>query len=151
LVVAYKTNKKPEENRLFMINEKQDTVYQRNPQQCKPDMLYTDTIHLKPGLYEFELTDKGGDGLEFWAEPQHGYGYLRFLDTEGNIMHHFISDCGNGQFLAFKVAPEAKLDSAVSQNRRTKDKLELDAFLKKSQKLRVQFTADEVPVETHEI
>jgi len=63
LVVAYKTNKKPEENRLFMINEKQDTVYQRNPQQCKPDMLYTDTIHLKPGLYEFELTDKGAMAL----------------------------------------------------------------------------------------
>ena len=155
-VVAYKTNKKPEENRLFIINEKQDTVYQRNPQQCKPTMLYTDTVHLKPGLYEFELTDEGGDGLEFWAEPQQGYGYLRFLDTEGNILHHFISDCGNGQFLAFKATPEAKLDSTVSQNaffiypRRTRDKLELDAFLKSPQKLRVQFTADEVPVEIHE-
>lgn len=79
-------------------------------------MLYTDTIHLKPGVYEFELTDEGGDGLEFWAEPQQGYGYLRFLDTEGNILHHFISDCGNGQFLAFKATPEAKLDSTVSQN-----------------------------------
>ncbi len=155
-VVAYKTNKKPQENRLFIINEKQDTVYQRNPQQCKPTMLYTDTVHLKPGLYEFELTDEGGDGLEFWAEPQQGYGYLRFLDTEGNILHHFISDCGNGQFLAFKATPEAKLDSTVSQNaffiypRRTRDKLELDAFLKSPQKLRVQFTADEVPVEIHE-
>jgi hypothetical protein len=41
-VVAYKANKKPEENRLFIINEKQDTVYQRNPQQCKPTMLYTE-------------------------------------------------------------------------------------------------------------
>ena len=155
-VVAYKTNKKPQENRLFIINEKQDTVYRRNPQQCKPDMLYTDTIHLKPGVYEFELTDEGGDGLEFWAEPQQGYGYLRFLDTEGNILHHFISDCGNGQFLAFKATPEAKLDSTVSQNaffiypRRTRDKLELDAFLKNPQKLRVQFTADGIPVETHE-
>ncbi|MFZ6037910.1 MAG: hypothetical protein ACOYU1_06690 [Bacteroidota bacterium] len=157
LVVAYKTNKNPEENRLFMINEKQDTVYQRNPQQCKLDMLYADTLHLKSGLYEFELTDTGGNGLEFWAEPEQGYGYLRLLDEEGNILHHFVSDCGNGQFLAFKAAPEAKLDSAVSQNaffiypRRTKNKLELDAFLKKPQKLRVQFTADEVPVETHEI
>ena len=156
LVVAYKTNKRPEENRLFIIDAKQDTVYQRNPQQCKPDMLYTNTLHLKPGLYEFELTDTGGNGLEFWAEPEQGYGYLRLLDGEGNILHHFISDCGNGQFLAFKATPEAKLDSTVSQNaffiypRRTKDKLELDAFLKKPQKLRVQFTADEVPVETHE-
>jgi hypothetical protein len=48
------------------------------------------------------------------------------------------------------------LDSTVSQNaffiypRRTRDKLELDAFLKNPQKLRVQFTADGIPVETHE-
>jgi hypothetical protein len=38
----------------------------------QPDMLYTDTIHLKPGLYEFELTDKGGDGLEFWLNLNMG-------------------------------------------------------------------------------
>ncbi|MGQ1889911.1 peptide-N-glycosidase F-related protein [Thermophagus sp. OGC60D27] len=156
IVVNYKTNNRPEENLLFLINEKLDTVYHRRPDQCLSDTLYADTLHLEPGIYEFELLDKGGNGLEFWAEPEHGYGYLRFHDLEGNILHHFLSDCGNGQFLAFEAVEGAVPDSTVSQNaffiypRRTKNKLELDAFLDKTGKLRVQFMADGDPVEVHE-
>lgn len=155
-VVNYKTNNNPEENHLFLINEKRDTIYQRKPEQCKPDTLYTDTLAIESGLYEFELTDAGGNGLEFWAQPRQGYGYLRFHDLDGNILHHFISDCGNGQFLAFEATVGAKPDTAVSQNaffiypRRTKDNLELDAFLESPGNLRVQFMSDGEPVETHE-
>lgn len=156
IVVAYKTNKRPEENMFFLVNSNLDTVYQRRPEQCEPNSFYTDTLHLKPGVYEFELLDKGGNGLEFWAEPKHGYGYLRFHDLNGNILHHFISDCGNGQFLAFEAVEGARPDTLVSQNaffiypRRTEDRLELDAFLDRPQKLRVQFMSDGEPVEIHE-
>jgi hypothetical protein len=155
-VVAYKTNNRPEEDHLFLINERRDTVYHRQPAECDSNTVYLDTLNLKPGLYEFEMTDSEGNGLEFWAEPEHGYGYLRFFDMDGNIIHHFLSDCGNGQFLAFKASADAKLDTTVSQNaffiypRRTKEKLELDAFLKSPKNLKIQFMSDGVPVEVHE-
>lgn len=155
-VVTYKTNNNPEENHLFLINAKKDTVYQRMPSECEANTLYQDTLKLEGGLYEFELTDSEGNGLEFWAQPDAGYGYLRFLDLEGNILHHFVSDCGNGQFLSFEATTDAKKDTTVSQNaffiypRRTKDKLELDGFLEKPQTMRVQFMSDGTAVETHE-
>jgi len=155
-VVAYKTNYRPQENHLFMVNEKRDTIYQRNPWESDSNKVYMDTLKLDPGLYEFELTDSEGNGLEFWAEPRQGYGYLRFLDMEGNILHHFLSDCGNGQFLAFKATENAKQDTTVSQNaffiypRRTRERLELDAFLESPKDMKVRFMSDGEPVEVHE-
>lgn len=155
-LVQYKTNNNPNENNLFIINHKRDTVYLRRPEQCNPNEIYVDTVKLVPGKYEFSLTDTGGDGLEFWARPQNGYGYLRFLDMEANILHHFISDCGNGQFLAFNAVTKAQRDTTVSQNsfflypRRTKKNIELDAFLPGHAKLKVQFVNDGIVFESHE-
>lgn len=155
-VIQYKTNLKPEDNHLFIVNLAGDTLYQRKPAQCEPNTLYQDTIRLAAGNYTFEMTDSAGDGLEFWAIPQNGYGFIRILDMEKNILHHFVSDCGNGQFLAFNAHSSARLDANVSQNafflypRRTKKNLELDAFLATPGKLRVQFMADGKAVETHE-
>jgi len=155
-VVQYKTNNKPEENSLFLVNSKSDTIYQRKPGQCIANEVYSDTITLLPGKYEFMLTDMGGDGLEFWANPRGGYGYLRFVDLEGRILHHFISDCGNGQFLAFHAVPNPEVDTSVSQSafflypRRTKQNIELDAFLPFASKMKIQFVNDGVVYETHE-
>lgn len=155
IVAEYKTNNAPEDNHLFLINEEKDTVYQRKPVETKADTVYSDTIRVEPGLYEFYLTDEAGNGLEFWAQPQQGYGYLRFLDVDGNILHHFVSDCGNGQFLAFEASEGAVRDTTVAQRaffiypRRTKDTLELDAFLEKESDMEVRFVSDGEPVETH--
>ncbi|MFW5754949.1 MAG: peptide-N-glycosidase, partial [Marinilabiliaceae bacterium] len=88
-------------------------------------------------------------------QPRQGYGYLRFLDTDSNILHHFVSDCGNGQFLAFEASEGAVRDTTVAQRaffiypRRTKDTLELDAFLEEEHDMEVRFVADSEPVETH--
>ncbi len=154
--VQYKTNNKPEENHLFMVNSTGDTIYQRRPEQCRPNEIYVDTVALKSGNYEFHLTDSAGDGLEFWARPQSGYGYLRLLDMEDNIIHPFISDCGNGQFLAFKAERNAVRDTSISQSafflypRRTKKNIELDAFLPTPSTLRVQFMTEGLVLAVHE-
>lgn len=155
-LVQYKANNNPEENHMFIINSSKDTIFQRKPEQCKPNEIYVDTLSLLPGKYEFSLTDEAGDGLEFWANPEGGYGYLRFMDPEGSILHHFISDCGNGQFLAFNVVKGAERDTTVSQNafflypRRTKRNIEMDAFLPFASNMKVQFMNDGVIIESHE-
>lgn len=154
-VVRYKTNNEPEENTLFILNSQKDTVYFRGPAGSEANTVYSDTISLSPGKYEFFLTDTGGDGLEFWAKPQSGYGYLRFLDLEGNNIQNFISDCGSGQFLAFKATPDAVRDLSVEQSsfflfpRRTKRNIDLDAWLVKESVLEVRFISDGNIVSSH--
>ena len=155
-LVQYKANNFPEENRISLINSLGDTVYQRKPEQCKANEVYMDTVRLTPGKYEMMLTDKEGDGLEFWANPAAGYGYLRLVDLEGQILHHFLSDCGNGQFLAFSALDQPLIDTSVSQSafflypRRTKRNIELDAFLPQTSKLKVLFVNEGIVYESHE-
>lgn len=155
-LVQYKANNNPEENYVFLIDQKGDTVYQRKPEQCKANEVYVDTVRLTPGKYEMILIDKEGDGLEFWANPRGGYGYLRLVNLDGQILHHFLSDCGNGQFLAFNALEEPQIDTTVSQSafflypRRTKRNIELDAFLPQTSTLKVLFVNEGIVYESHE-
>jgi len=54
-LVQYKTNNKPEDNHIFLIDSSRDTIYQRLPAQCEPNEVYTDTLRLSPGKFEFFL------------------------------------------------------------------------------------------------
>jgi hypothetical protein len=144
-IIKYKANNRPQENSLFIVGSQGDTVYNRRPSQCKANETYTDTVSLSSGKYEFHLTDSAGNGLEYWAEPENGYGYVRFLDFQNNILHNFISDCGNGQFLAFHALQAPKNDFSHAQRaffiypRRAKQKIELDVHLPDTSRLEVRF------------
>lgn len=156
MVLLFKTNNKPLDNELYIVNANSDTLFSKKPNALKPNTLYTDTLNLATGKYHFMLTDKSGDGLEFWAEPESGNGYLRILDLNGRILHDFESDCGNGQFLAFETSPSFVADTLTPQYtfsvypRRTKDKTVLDFYSTKSCKMQVRITADGVLVEQHD-
>lgn len=102
-VLQFQTNNKPKDNKVILINSKQDTIFYKAPAQLEANTLYRDTIHLKEGKYDMCLTDSAGDGLEFWAEPQNGDGYLRIFDLQGNLIHVFESDCGNGEKFSFNA------------------------------------------------
>ncbi len=107
-IIQYKSNNTPEENTIFILDYKGDTVYIKRPVDTKPDTLYTDTIHLPAAPYEMYLTDEGGNGLEFWFMVKQGVGYLRLLDYEGNLIHLFEKDCGDGQKFAFNTTTDYK-------------------------------------------
>lgn len=112
-VLQFKTNKRPKDNNIFMVNSKLDTVFVRNAAQLDSDRVYNDTLRLVAGKYEIHLTDTAGDGLEFWAEPQNGDGYLRIFDLKGNLIHSFESDCGNGEMLSFEATPDFITDTVT--------------------------------------
>jgi len=52
------------------------------------------------------LVDTAGQGLELWFMRDQGFGYLRILDLDGNLLHLFTADCGSGEMLAFNTNPD---------------------------------------------
>jgi len=54
------------------------------------------------------FTDSAGDGLDFWANPEGGYGFVRLLDIDGHLLKAFNSDFGSGIHHAFLVDESAQ-------------------------------------------
>jgi len=155
-VLKFLTNNKPKDNKVFLIDGQMDTLFCKAPKNLEAATLYTDTIRLKAGQYELCLTDTAGDGLEFWAEPQNGDGYLRMFDLKGHLIHAFESDCGNGEKLSFVASPNFVADTTKAQYafslypRLVKDKTELTLVSNKSGEMVVLITVDGTVWEKHE-
>ena len=155
MILQYLTNNRPQENSIVLTGSSGDTVFNKKPAGIKKGTLYTDTLFLKKGDYELFLTDTAGNGLEFWYESEQGYGYLRLLDTQGRLLHNFESDCGNGQYFAFRTHPSFVPDTVNTQYafvifpRRVRDSLTLDYHSDKMGSMEILITSDGVPVETH--
>lgn len=156
LVVDFLTNNKPEDNSLFIVNSKNDTVYKKTPDMLHPATQYTDTLDFDEGHYALALADTAGDGLEFWFMPESGYGRLRLKDVNGHIIHLFESDCGNGQFYSFRCDSDAKVDTTkeyLSVNifpRMVTDYLTVYTTTNKASTLKIIITKDGDYVEQHE-
>ncbi len=154
-VIQYKTNNNPEENKIFILNEKGDTVYVKGPTGIKPDTVYNDTIHLDAAPYEMYLTDKGGNGLEFWFMVKQGFGYLRLLDLNGRLIHLFEKDCGDGQKFAFVTTPdftppkESVYDFVIFPKRIKDNKFVLHTYFDKKVNMEVRLLTIGNVVETH--
>lgn len=155
-LVSIKTNKHPGDNDFFVVSSGRDTVYRRLSAGLSADERYLDTLRLAEGQYHFYVTDSAGDGLEFWAEPDQGYGFARILDREGKLLHSFGSDCGNGEMLAFQVIPDFQRDTSRNLHaftlfpRRVKDVTTLEVVLDKPSRLNVIVTVDGKIREEHE-
>lgn len=155
-VLQYLTNNHPKENGITICNSKGDTIYYKNGAETLPRTFYCDTLTLTMGQYELMLNDTAGNGLEFWYEADQGYGYLRLVDLQGKLLKNFESDCGNGQFFAFKTTPTYKSDSCSTQYafvlypRITSDSIALDYHADLAGKMEVLITSDGKVVERHE-
>lgn len=154
-VIQYKTNNTPEENKIFILNEKGDTVYVKGTAGIKPDTIYNDTIHLDSAPYEMYLTDKGGNGLEFWFMVEQGFGYLRLLDLNGRLIHLFEKDCGDGQKFAFVTTsdftpPKESIYDFFIYPKRIKDnKFVLHTYFDKKVNMEMRLLTIGNIVETH--
>lgn len=155
-VVDFLSNNKPNENSIFIVNSKNDTVYAKLPEMLEPATEYADTLKLAEGNYYLMLNDTTGDGLEFWFQPESGFGRLRLKDVNGNIIHFFESDCGNGQFYSFRCDNNAVVDTTVEQlsvnifPRMVTDRLIIYTTTNKTSTLKIRITKDGKYVEQHE-
>ena len=156
IVIDFLTNNKPKDNALFVVNSSNDTVYMKSPDSLEPATRYSDTMTLAEGNYFLMLTDSVGDGLEFWFESRSGYGSLKLKDASGNLIHLFESDCGNGQFYAFRARNNAVADTTtnlLSVNlfpRMVKENLTIYTSTNRLSTLKVRITKDGQYIESHE-
>jgi Concanavalin A-like lectin/glucanases superfamily/Peptide-N-glycosidase F, C terminal/Secretion system C-terminal sorting domain len=100
LIIEFKSNKNPDENAYDVIDENGTTVLSQGG--FTQNTLYTDTLLLSPGCYQFRLTDQGNDGLQWWANTAQGAGYCRIKNaTTGTIVKNFGPDFGAEIFFQF--------------------------------------------------
>jgi len=156
IVVDFLTNNRPKENSLFIVNSSNDTIYMKLHEMLEPATNYSDTLDLAEGNYFLMLTDSLGDGLEFWFQPEAGYGSLRLKDEYGNLIHLFESDNGNGQFYGFRANNSTKIDTTVSHlsvnifPRMVTDYLTVYTVTNKKSTLKIKITKDGEYIEQHE-
>ena len=96
------TNTKPSENSYTIKDASGKIIYNRS--FTKVSTFHRDTINLGLGCYTFEMADKGGNGMSFWANSD-GSGALRIRNANSplNIIKTFNADFGNFMQLNFTV------------------------------------------------
>lgn len=155
-VVEFMTNNRPKDNWLHIVDSHYDTLYTKTPEMLDSATTYIDTLELPEGNYFMELVDTAGEGLEFWFLADAGYGRLRLKDTDGNIIHLFESDCGNGQFFAFRTDADFEVDTTIERlsvniyPRMVKDYATVYTTINKPSTLKIRITKDGQYVESHE-
>ncbi len=104
IVIHFKTNSRYWEDSYEIIDNEGNIIHSKSFSEAST--VYYDTLELDYGCYEFVTYDTGGDGMYNWPS-NHGTGYIKFYDIEGNqyttleewfgeeIRHQFVySDYG---------------------------------------------------------
>lgn len=99
-MVWLRTNNRASENSYTIKDHYGNIVYQRT--NMANGTLYQDTIDLINGCYTFEMTDAGGDGIGFWANPNAGTGQLYFRRLgSGSVIKNVGTDWGSSYIESF--------------------------------------------------
>lgn len=154
LVLAIRTNADTSQTGYQLTNAEGEVVYERSPGSMAVSTIYRDTLHLSPGCYELVVSDTAGDGLDFWFNPEGGYGYARLLDVPGRLLKAFNSDFGSEVRHSFRVVAGAKPEVALADlpivnpfPARNKGVFDIDIFLNRRTELQVRII-EESGVET---
>ncbi|MBK8550276.1 MAG: peptide-N-glycosidase [Ignavibacteria bacterium] len=145
--ILYRTNKNPLGTILSMKDNYKNEYLGWKPD--KPDTLYEFYFeNLKPGCYELTIKDTANDGLDFWFNPEGGYGYVRVTDKEGKLIKAFNSDFGSGIRQQFIVTdtPAVKEDITPILNIfpiRNPGKFFCDIFLNERQSVTLEITTED--------
>jgi len=93
-ILVCKTNKDTAQTAWKITDASGKIWYQKKETDLKGITEYRDTISLPKGHYELLVTDKEGDGLEFWANARGGMGYVKVV-RNGKLIRAFGSDFGS--------------------------------------------------------
>ncbi|MBK7092896.1 MAG: peptide-N-glycosidase [bacterium] len=154
VVLAIRTNADTSQTSYSITNSDGEVVYERQLGSMTINTTYRDTLFLPPGCYELVVSDSAGDGLDFWFNPDGGYGYARLLDVPGRLLKAFNSDFGSEVRHSFRVVPGTIPEVAFADlpivnpfPARNKGIFDIDIFLNRRTELQVRII-EESGVET---
>lgn len=110
IIIVLKTNSAPTENSYTLKDAKGNVIRTKN--NFAANTIYRDTVQLDNNIcYTFELRDDGTppgnnplnkDGLDWWANPNDGNGYIQIRNGNNNSMlKNFNADFGTFQSINF--------------------------------------------------
>ncbi len=115
LILAVRTNANPWQNGYRVSDQAGKAVVDRAIGSLAALTDYRDTLRLRPGCYQLVMSDTAGDGLEFWFNPEGGFGYARLLDLRGRLLKSFNSDFGGEINHWFTVSENATPPDASAE------------------------------------
>ncbi|MBD3170220.1 MAG: peptide-N-glycosidase [candidate division Zixibacteria bacterium] len=107
LIVAIRTNNEPSHNSYSITDADGNMIFNRALGSLAANTEYRDTFNLSPGCYKLAAADTAGEGLDFWFNPDGGYGYVRLLDKTEHLIKSFNPDFGHGIEHSFYISDEA--------------------------------------------
>ena len=84
IIINLKTNNNNTETGFKVYDENGDQIFSRGPNGLGSNTTYLDTLTNLNGCYKIVVTDSGENGLEWWANPNGGSGYIRVKSIGGN-------------------------------------------------------------------
>ena len=94
MTIEFRTNNNPSENRYDLYDDAGELIGS-NSLPIGP-LTYNDDYTLESKCYTLVVTDTGGDGVQWWANPNQGVGFIRIRNSGGNIIREFEPDFGGG-------------------------------------------------------
>ncbi|MFZ1685200.1 MAG: peptide-N-glycosidase F-related protein [Candidatus Zixiibacteriota bacterium] len=111
-VLVLRSNHDSTHNSYQITDASGSVVRERKLGSLLANTLYRDTLELQPGCYQLIVSDTAGDGLDFWFNPEGGYGFVRILSLDGKLVTSFLSDFGSSIRYSFRVGDTASLVAA---------------------------------------
>ncbi|HVP06998.1 MAG TPA: peptide-N-glycosidase F-related protein, partial [Candidatus Acidoferrum sp.] len=149
-ILALRSNNDSSHNAYAITDLNGAVIRERTLGSLRANTIYYDTLNLAPGCYKLLVRDTAGDGLDFWANPEGGYGYVRLLDMNQRLLKAFTSDFGSETAYWFSVAKDAKPALAGDQlpivnpfPLRNKGVFTLDLFLNDSTTVNVRIVTED--------
>lgn len=110
IIILFKSNSAPSENYYTLKDSRGNVI--RNKNNFAANTIYRDTVLLNNNIcYSFEFFDDGNppvnnplnrDGLDWWANPSDGTGYIQIRNGNNNSMlKNFTADFGTKQLIHF--------------------------------------------------
>ncbi len=98
IIINFKTNKAAYQNMYEITDRFGNVVFRKD--NFENTTLYSDTITLLNGNYDFYLHDSGDNGISFWANNE-GSGSLKFYNVNGDLIKSFNGDFGSYIYQSF--------------------------------------------------
>ena len=148
IILIIKTNNEASHNFYHFINERKIVFNKKKTGSLDNNKIYRDTIFLRQGCYEFVFGDTANDGLDFWFNPEGGYGYVRITDINGKLIKAFNSDFGKEIRQQFIVTGEPGIKDDITPILnifpiRNPGKFFCDIFLNVKQDINIQITSED--------